>query len=164
MEHFQCGPVVVCLSTLTHITVQSIWLKWLHLLLDMLEKHAFVKCAAMAWLCPWAQDDGGVGGNAVAELAAGAGDVQPLLARWRQQLQRLDEPPQHDEQHGNGEHDPGARPSADAKWKEPEVVPCQLHLGHGRLAVQEALGHELVGLRPILGVIGDPPRVYKHLA
>ena len=101
-------------------------------------------------------------GNAVAELAAGAGDVQPLLARWRQQLQRLDEPPQHDEQHGNGEHDPGARPSANAEWKEPEVVPCHLHLGRG-LAVQEALGHELVRLLPILGVIGDPPRVDKYL-
>lgn len=127
--------------------------------------HALVKCAAMAMATsrPWAKDDGGVGGNAVAELAAGAGDVQRLHARWRQQLQRLDEAPQHDEQHGNGDHDPGARPSADAEGKEAEVVSCDLHLGRG-LAVQEALGHELVGLLPVLGVVGDPPRVHKHLA
>ena len=114
-------------------------------------------------LRPWAKDDGGVGGNAVAELAAEAGDVDLLLARWRQELQRLDETPEHDEQHGNGDDDPGARPSPSAKWKEAEVVSCDLHLGRGH-AVQEALGHELVGLIPVLGVVGDPPRVHKHLA
>jgi hypothetical protein len=93
------------------------------------------------------------------ELAALLAHVHLLHSGRRQKLEGLHEPAQDDGQERHGDDDAGARASAGAERQEPEVVSRGFDL-----AIQEALRHELLRLVPVLGVVGNPPRVHKDLA
>ena len=104
-------------------------------------------------------DNGGVGGDVQAELAALLAHVHRLGARRGQKLDGLHEAAEHDGQERHGDDDAGAGAAAGAEGQEAEVVAGRLDL-----AVQEALRHEAMRLLPVLGVVGDPPGVHQDLA
>lgn len=111
-----------------------------------------------SWL-PWSADNRRVGSNAKSELATILRNINFLHTRRRKKLERLHKPAKNNGQQRHGDDDSRARAPTNTERQEAEVISSRFDV-----TVQEALGHELVGLRPILGVIGDPPRVYKHLA
>ncbi|WVZ68405.1 LOW QUALITY PROTEIN: hypothetical protein U9M48_017348 [Paspalum notatum var. saurae] len=96
-----------------------------------------------------------------AELSPLLGGVELVLPRRRQQLEVLYEAADGDAEDGQREDDAGAAPAADAEGQVPEVVAVGLHV---LLLLEEALGAELLGPPPALGVVGEVPGVDQDLA
>jgi hypothetical protein len=99
-------------------------------------------------------------GDLVAELARLLRGIDLVEPGRRQQLEVLHEAGEGDADDGQREDDPGAAPAADPEWDEAEVVAVGLH---GLVLLQEALGAELVGAHPPLGVVGEEPGVDEDL-
>lgn len=109
----------------------------------------------------WLAHDGGMLQDVQTELASLLGGVDLVLPGRRQQLEVLDEATDGDAEDGQGEDDSGAAPATDAEGQVPEVVAVGLDV---LLLLEEALGPELLGPPPAVGVVGEVPGVDEDLA